>query len=58
MLFRLLLFIGLASCGVKGRPLPPDTPREIGIGKPSYEGIDKELTAPDPDEDEDNEDNP
>ena len=31
------------SCGVKGKPLPPDTPRDIGIGKPLYKGVDDEL---------------
>ena len=33
----------ISGCGVKGRPLPPETPREIGIGKPQYKGVDKEL---------------
>jgi hypothetical protein len=31
------------GCGVKGRPLPPENPREIGIGKPVYEGVDQEM---------------
>lgn len=35
--------LALCSCGVKGKPLPPDPPREIGIGKPQYKGVDKEL---------------
>jgi len=38
----LFLFL-LASCGVKGKPLPPEKPREIGIGKPLYKGVDQEL---------------
>lgn len=41
LLFFFLVFTG--ACGVKGKPLPPETPREIGIGKPQYEGVDKEL---------------
>lgn len=39
-LFMMTLSLG---CGVKGRPLPPKTPREIGIGKPQYKGVDQEL---------------
>jgi hypothetical protein len=41
-LFSFLLFLS-NSCGVKGRPLPPETPREIGIGRPQYKGVDNEL---------------
>ncbi len=41
-LFIISVFF-LNACGVKGRPLPPETPREIGIGKPLYKGVDKEL---------------
>jgi hypothetical protein len=26
----------VSSCGVKGDPLPPETPTEIGRGKPTY----------------------
>lgn len=37
------IFVLTNGCGVKGRPLPPQTPREIGIGKPQYKGVDKEL---------------
>ena len=42
-LFVLIFVFALSSCGVKGKPLPPKTPREIGIGKPLYKGVDKEL---------------
>ena len=42
ILFNFSLFMTL-GCGVKGRPLPPETPREIGIGKPLYKGVDQEL---------------
>ena len=41
LLFTLIVL--LLGCGVKGRPLPPETPREIGIGKPQYKGVDQEL---------------
>lgn len=33
----------LISCGVKGRPLPPLTPREIGYGKPQYKGANQAV---------------
>ncbi len=39
----ILLVFFIAGCGVKGRPLPPKTPREIGIGKPIYKGVDQEM---------------
>lgn len=42
-LVLLFCLVGLGACGVKGKPLPPEVPREIGIGKPQYEGVDKEL---------------
>lgn len=42
-IFLIISIFFLSSCGVKGRPLPPETPREIGIGKPQYKGVDKEL---------------
>lgn len=35
----LVSFIGmmfLASCGVKGDPLPPEKPVELGRGRPNY----------------------
>lgn len=46
---RALLFVfcaaNLLSCGVKGRPLPPEDPQEIGIGRPRYQGVDEELKS-------------
>ncbi len=41
----ILLFssVFLSFCGVKGKPLPPEVPREIGIGQPQYKGVDQEL---------------
>lgn len=38
-----LIFVITLGCGVKGKPLPPETPREIGIGKPQYKGVDEEM---------------
>lgn len=58
MIFRYLFLLALGffvpSCGVKGKPLPPETPREIGIGKPQYLGVDEEmkLSTPPPAEEE------
>lgn len=47
ILFRfnlaLAFLVGSVACGVKGKPLPPKTPREIGIGKPLYKGVDEEM---------------
>lgn len=31
-----LLFLFVVSCGVKGDPLPPEKPVEIGRGRPTY----------------------
>jgi hypothetical protein len=56
----------LAACGVKGDPLPPEKPVELGRGRPTYkratEGLKIEATKPkaddkdnDKDEDEDDE---
>jgi hypothetical protein len=42
ILFYLLLSF-TPSCGVKGRPLPPEPPRELGIGKPVYPGVDRSI---------------
>lgn len=46
----LLLF--LSACGVKGKPLPPEQPREIGIGKPIYKGVNQDLKKSEEKEDE------
>jgi hypothetical protein len=51
--------VGLSACGVKGDPLPPEKPVEIGRGRPTYkkatEGIriDKAKHEPDRDADKD-----
>jgi hypothetical protein len=38
-----LFVLSTLSCGVKGRPLPPEPPRELGIGKPVYPGVDRSI---------------
>lgn len=56
--FALLILISLIRCGVKGDPVPPDKPTEIGRGRPTYrratEGIHvKQTPVPDEDTDKD-----
>jgi len=52
----------LVSCGVKGDPLPPERPTQIGRGKPTYSRAAKKINlmpqAPieDPDKDKEDED--
>ncbi len=41
----ILMSLLIIGCGVKGRPLPPDTPSEIGIGRPVFKGVDQELNG-------------
>ncbi len=36
VLASLLLFTAAQGCGVKGRPLPPEKPAELGRGKPTF----------------------
>jgi hypothetical protein len=50
-LLTLCLFAMLAGCGVKGKPLPPQRPPEIGRGAPTYKRTGAELqpsVAPSP----------
>ncbi|MGE0631339.1 MAG: hypothetical protein AB7O96_02955 [Pseudobdellovibrionaceae bacterium] len=48
MRFSVFLFMlfGLCACGVKGKPLPPLTPTEIGRGEPTYQGATKTKSSP------------
>lgn len=47
----------LNACGVKGDPLPPERPADLGRGRPTYkratEKIKIENTRPVPDEEDD-----
>jgi len=57
-LASITIMLAAAGCGVKGDPLPPGTPPEIGIGRPIYK-IPREAKptsiVPNPnDEDEEN----
>ena len=43
----LLAIVAFAvSCGVKGDPVPPGTPAELGRGKPSYRRATEPLAFP------------
>ncbi|MCB0361151.1 MAG: hypothetical protein KDD35_00425 [Bdellovibrionales bacterium] len=35
-LFICLALVWIVGCGVKGDPLPPERPSELGRGKPAY----------------------
>lgn len=37
---------GAIHCGVKGDPVPPATPAEIGRGKPLFKGEEDESVSP------------
>lgn len=55
--FSILIFaIVMIGCGVKGDPLPPEKPVEIGRGRPTYkratEGIKIEKVKKEEDENE------
>jgi hypothetical protein len=40
-----LLVLGVASCGVKGRPLPPLIPPTLGRGEPTYSEATKKKNS-------------
>lgn len=42
----LLLSLALNACGVRGDPIPPGTPAELGRGKPNYKRATQELAFP------------
>jgi hypothetical protein len=39
------LLLAVASCGVKGRPLPPLNPATLGRGEPTYSEATKKKTT-------------
>jgi len=43
LLLSLFFIFSFTACGVKGKPLPPLAPRELGIGKPVPTAVDKEI---------------
>lgn len=40
----IVLFAFIAGCGVKGRPVPPQTPPPLGRGEPMYKETKKKKT--------------
>jgi hypothetical protein len=40
------LALEIAGCGVRGDPIPPGTPAELGRGKPSYKRASEDLAFP------------
>jgi hypothetical protein len=43
-----IIFLGaLVGCGVKGDPVPPGTPAELGRGQPTYKKATEEFAFPD-----------
>jgi hypothetical protein len=47
---QLILTLGVAlfaqGCGVRGDPVPPGTPAELGRGKPNYKRATEDLAFP------------
>lgn len=42
-IFEVIAALVLAGCGVKGDPLPPLTPAELGRGRPTYHRAAEEI---------------
>ena len=38
--------IGHVGCGVRGDPVPPKIPAELGRGQPTYKGATQDLAFP------------
>lgn len=47
LVFGLIVFLFISGCGVKGDPLPPLQPVEIGRGKPNFKRELKNVRLPD-----------
>lgn len=52
MLKILILIFCISGCGVKGDPLPPLTPTELGRGQPTYKSATEDLIIPEIDKTE------
>lgn len=46
-LVAILLFAGISGCGVKGDPVAPATPTELGRGQPTYKKATEDFAFPD-----------
>ncbi|MCB0414753.1 MAG: hypothetical protein KDD50_10495 [Bdellovibrionales bacterium] len=38
-----LIVMTFLGCGIKGKPLPPERPVDLGRGKPTYKGATQKL---------------
>lgn len=43
----LIVCLGFVGCGVKGDPIPPQKPPELGRGEPTYRRATEEFAFPD-----------
>lgn len=43
----MITLFALSACGVKGDPVPPGTPAELGRGQPTYKRATEEFAFPD-----------
>lgn len=51
--FIVVIFISvLSGCGVKGDPLPPEKPTEIGRGRPTYKKAVQKIKLQEPEDEE------
>ncbi len=46
LLSALVTIIAVSSCGVRGRPLPPVNPPELGHGQPGFKRASEEFAFP------------
>ncbi len=61
----LIIGFGEIGCGVKGDPIPPDRPPNLGRGNPTYKRATEDISLPkatgihfeDPDREQDEEEN-
>lgn len=42
-----ICMFAMIGCGVKGDPIPPGTPAELGRGQPTYKKATEEFAFPD-----------
>ena len=46
IIFVFVTFLLTVACGVKGDPLPPERPAQMGRGKPTYKRATENLKLP------------
>lgn len=44
--YAFIFLIGLTACGVRGRPLPPELPPQLGRGEPSFKKATEGIQIP------------